>query len=60
VRVNPKDGQASRRDVTGADGTAAFADLAAGTYAVRASFSGFVDKEQELTLWPASGRASSW
>jgi outer membrane receptor for ferrienterochelin and colicins len=50
VRVAPKDALSSRRELTDAAGTAAFSDLAPGTYTVRASFTGFVDKEQQLSL----------
>ena len=46
VRVVAKDTQASQRLVAGPDGTAAFTGLAAGSYEVRGSFSGFADKEQ--------------
>src|SRR5262245_36314995 len=57
VRVTNKDSQAASRAVADSSGSAAVSRLPAGTYAVRASLTGFADAEQSVTL--AAGEQKS-
>jgi outer membrane receptor for ferrienterochelin and colicins len=50
VRVTHKESQATSRAVADASGGAAFSRLPAGSYAVRASLTGFADTEESVTL----------
>jgi outer membrane receptor for ferrienterochelin and colicins len=50
VRLSHRESETSRRAAADSAGVASFGSLAAGTWLVRASFPGFADSDQEVTL----------